>query len=264
MWILEVLSFLTNNNELWINELNLHFNIPRIWLRNEDKNAVQQNEKISNTNKNINELLLTTTLKLLQIYFIINDANKLLKIIQKYIDNNNQIQITDSEINNENINILENNVFFQTQKRLRLNPQLISYFECGLFGSALIPKQLLHLELLNIELKSQYKQCIKLFTQQFYKYLTKYESKIIQLFSLSHSQINLIEKEYKYTFKNTIELQLKSYNNQLQTSAIITTNNSMENNIKINKYSQIYTLNNENVMEYKLDQTKFDMHYIII
>ncbi len=251
-----------------------HFNIPHIWLRFADcytlqkkyNLAIDEYIKVINNEKNEN-LILSAQLKLLQIYFIKNDeinANKLLNIIHKYKDNSD-------EKNNAEIN--EDSTVFKPQKRMRLNPLLISYFECGLFGTALVPKELLQLELLNIELRTQYKECLNLFkTQQYYKYICKCESKIIQLFALCHSAPNLIDKKYKVILKEAMDkdqfgLQVEPYNKESQVGAVVISNFNYtigKNDIRIKKWSHIFSINGEEVTEWKLDETKHVLNNGII
>merc|ERR1711971_406915 len=141
-----------------------HFNTPRIWMRFADCYALQNEVdkamdgylKVKNCADSSVQILQSAQFKLLQLYFSQNDetnAQKLLASIKKSI-----------RCQNENANTNESESGDE-MKRIQLNPQLRCYFDTGLFGSVLLPKELLTFELLRTDLRSQYKKCKQLLAQ---------------------------------------------------------------------------------------------------
>ena len=258
---------------------------------------IQQTQQQQNNDKKYEnedeDILLSARLKLLEIYFNQNDdknARKLLKIIQTYKeeqatqnDNESKDDKENDEEDDDNLppeislpesnsvsptrsttttSVLSNTV--KPQKRVRLNAQLTSYFDTGLFGSVLVPKELLHLELLNIELRSEHSECVQLFeNEEYHKYLLKCESKIIELFQLCHSSSNLMDDVYFVTFNDEEELNrfiesLQPRDEQQLIGARLDSNFHRDNvhNVLVTKLSEILCINDEECGQYKLDRIK--------
>eukprot|EP01083_Nonionella_stella_P251243 867048_1 len=252
------------------------FKQPRIWLRFADcytlhkqyDKAIAEYIKVidtvsatdDDTSEENENILISARLKLLQIYFIKHDeesAAELIKIIQKYkeehVQNVNTFDAMEEEMeedsaspNTQTVNALK------PLKRVRLNPQLTSYFDTGLFGSVLVPKQLLHLELLSIELRSQYSECLQLFkSEQYESFLVKCESKIVELFAICHEMPKLVTTVYD------VELNTRQMVDGLQWDEHRTIGGVvMCGGTTIRKWSHVTSINDEDVTQYKLEQIK--------
>lgn len=165
------------------------FDTPRIWLRFADCLALQKRYELAmqryakviaavqgEEDADKEEVLFSARLKLTELHFVRNDEASALRLLRemKTMAPYKAAQPMDAEAlqlsaqedsdgdDDDEDDDEDKGATRSPQKRVRLSPTLRSYFSAGLFGAVLVPKQLLRLEVLHVELRAGYARSVKL------------------------------------------------------------------------------------------------------